>query len=42
MKIALKDGKTFHAIINHESAGEVRLGNLKTKGRFATDYEDAD
>ncbi|MDP6117277.1 MAG: hypothetical protein QGF00_07295 [Planctomycetota bacterium] len=42
VKITLKDGKTFHAIINHESAGEVRLGNLKTKERFATDYEEAE
>jgi hypothetical protein len=40
LKIVLKDGTTFHAVINFEPEGtDVSLGDLKTAGRFATDYE---
>ncbi|MCZ7645319.1 MAG: hypothetical protein M5U26_08545 [Planctomycetota bacterium] len=40
VKVALKDGKTFHALVNYEAEGtEVVLGELKTTARFATDYE---
>ena len=39
VKVTLKDGKTFHALVNYEPKGtEVMLGSLKTKERFATDY----
>ncbi len=39
VKIALEDGTTIHAIVNHEAEGtEVLLGDLETRERFATDY----
>jgi hypothetical protein len=41
VKVALKGGKTFQAIVNYEKDGtEVALGNLKTAARFATDFGD--
>lgn len=40
VKVTLRDGKSFHAIVNYEPAGkETALGKLKTKERFATDWE---
>jgi hypothetical protein len=40
VKITLKDGKTFHALVSYEPENtEVQLGELKTTDRFATDYE---
>ena len=43
VKITLADGKTFHAIVNYEPEGtEVTLGTLKTRERFATDYDEAE
>jgi hypothetical protein len=39
VKVSLKSGKTFCAIVNYEPQGvEVALGALKTRDRFATDY----
>ncbi|MCZ7645252.1 MAG: hypothetical protein M5U26_08210 [Planctomycetota bacterium] len=40
VKVTLKGGKSFHALVSYEPAGtEVVLGTLKTKARFATDFE---
>ena len=40
VKITLKNGTVFHALVNYESEGtQVKLGSLKTKERFATDYK---
>lgn len=41
VKVALKNGKTFNAIVSYEAAGtEVSLSSgLKTKDRFASDYQ---
>ncbi len=41
LKVTLRDGKSFHVIVNAESAkSEVRLDGLITSGPFATDYEE--
>jgi len=40
VKVVLRDGKVFHAVVNYEPQGtEVVLGDLKTTARFATDIE---
>lgn len=40
VKVITNDGKSFNAIVNFEPPGtEVVLGDLKTKERFATDYQ---
>jgi hypothetical protein len=38
LKIVLNDGTSFRAIVNYETA-EVNLDGLKTKERFATDFQ---
>ena len=41
LKITTKDGKAFHVIVNYEPEGtEVMLGGLRSKGRFAADYQE--
>jgi hypothetical protein len=41
VEVTLEGGRTFRAVANFEPEGvEVRLGELRTKGRFATDYPD--
>ena len=40
VKVTLKDGKVFQALVNYEPEGtEVVLGEVRTKERFATDYK---
>ncbi len=40
VKITLKEGKIFHAVVNYEPEGtSVVVGELETRKRFATDYE---
>jgi hypothetical protein len=40
VKVELKDGKSFSAIVNFEAAEvDVVLGELKTRERFATDFK---
>ena len=39
LEVTLRDGRALHAIVSYEADGaEVRLGDLSTRGRFATDY----
>ena len=41
VKITLRSGKVIHALANYEPEGtEVQLGDLKTRERFATDYQE--
>ena len=38
VRVELKDGTAFHALVNYEPGKEARLGRIRTKRRFATDF----